>query len=493
MWRIIYVSVSLNNVEENTTENLKSWQEIPGPSSLPLIGQLHHFLPGGYLSKRSDLLSEKNYRKYGPIVRFQGFFGSPPVITLYDPEVISHILRSENTLPIRPGLQSLEYFRTKVLTKEGYPPDTPTGLITDQGEVWKKFRSTVNPIMLHSKIIKLYKETLKEVADDMVKRMRRIRNDKNILTEKFDMEMNLWALESIAVVALGGRLNCLDENLPDDSHAKRLIHQVHNIFILSDKLDFAPGLWRYIPTPTFNRAMKYYEEQMKTSKFFITKAMKKFKNTQKSSNDEKSVLEKLFEIDEHIAVIMATDMLFAGVDTTANTITAILYHLASNPDKQSKLREEIMSKEEKQPYLKACLKESIRLMPVVAGNMRQTSKEYNLFGYKVPKGMYIMFAHQALSVMEEYYPRSKEFIPERWIVEKGDPLYHGNTHPFAYNPFGFGVRSCIGRRIAELEIETFLTTVLENFKIEWVGPPPKIHTSTINYIKGPYNFVFKDL
>lgn len=64
---------------------------------------------------------------------------------------------------------------------------------------------------------------------------------------------------------------------------------------------------------------------------------------------------------------------------------ATLFLLAKNPEKQNKLREEILSNTEKRPYLKACLKESMRMMPVVPGNMRLTSKEYNLLGYKIPK------------------------------------------------------------------------------------------------------------
>lgn len=59
----------------------------------------------------------------------------------------------------------------------------------------------------------------------------------------------------------------------------------------------------------------------------------------------------------------------------------------------------------------------------------------------------------------EYFPKTKEFIPERWI--KGDPLYEktkmNGNNPFVYQPFGFGPRSCIGRRFAEMEILVMLS------------------------------------
>lgn len=70
---------------------------------------------------------------------------------------------------------------------------------------------------------------------------------------------------------------------------------------------------------------------------------------------------------------------------SANTVTTLLYHLATHPEKQSKLRKELRSKDEKQSYLKACIKESLRLNPVVIGNLRLTTKEYNILGYNIPK------------------------------------------------------------------------------------------------------------
>lgn len=59
--------------------------------------------------------------------------------------------------------------------------------------------------------------------------------------------------------------------------------------------------------------------------------------------------------------------------------------------------------------------------------------------------MNLVFNHRQMSLMDSHYPRAREFIPERWIVEKNDPLYYGKAHPFVYLPFGFGIRSCIGK------------------------------------------------
>lgn len=191
---------------------------------------------------------------------------------------------------------------------------------------------------------------------------------------------------------------------------------------------------------------------------------------------------------------------------TSAALVSCLYHLAKNPEKQDKLRDEVYkylpSKSSKltteslnsMPYMRAVLKEALRISPVLAGNARQTGRDIVLNGYQVPEGVSETFTFPlscqiilflslpfAISILfksmpidqqtevamatvvlqndPEYCPKTDNFIPERWI--KGDPCYDetkmtGNNS-FVYLPFGFGPRSCIGRRFAEMEIFIMLT------------------------------------
>uniref|UniRef100_T1GEJ4 Cytochrome P450 n=1 Tax=Megaselia scalaris TaxID=36166 RepID=T1GEJ4_MEGSC len=60
----------------------------------------------------------------------------------------------------------------------------------------------------------------------------------------------------------------------------------------------------------------------------------KFKENPSRNEDEMSVLEKLVKVDKKTAVVMAMDMLFAGIDTTSSAITGCLLNLAKNPQIQ---------------------------------------------------------------------------------------------------------------------------------------------------------------
>merc|ERR1719334_663122 len=129
-----------------------------------------------------------------------------------------------------------------------------------------------------------------------------------------------------------------------------------------------------------------------------------------------SVLEKLIrrnEGDLDIPVVMAVDAMMAGIDTTGNTAAFLLYHLAINQDKQENLYAEIVkeigkenvteAKLKKMKYLKACQRESQRMIPTASGIGRKAQVEFPLGGYTIPvKTSIIYFACNNL-INEDYY------------------------------------------------------------------------------------------
>jgi cytochrome P450 len=120
------------------------------------------------------------------------------------------------------------------------------------------------------------------------------------------------------------------------------------------------------------------------------------------------------------------DLLFAGVDTTSNTMQWLLYMMAKNPDKQENLFQEVTSvlKPDElptskslanMPYLKACLKETLRLYPAFSSQNRQIPCDMEILGYYLPKGSQITFLSYYMCRDENNFKDSKKFIPERWL------------------------------------------------------------------------------
>lgn len=85
----------------------------------------------------------------------------------------------------------------------------------------------------------------------------------------------------------------------------------------------------------------------------------------------------------------------------------------------------------------------------------QTSMKHKLGDFQTD----VIAVHSVLSMDPKNYPQPREFIPERWIRGNTEAPLAKEAHPFAYMPFGFGPRTCIGRRFAELEVETLAMKV----------------------------------
>lgn len=85
-----------------------------------------------------------------------------------------------------------------------------------------------------------------------------------------------------------------------------------------------------------------------------------------------------------------------------------------------------------------------------------------------------------LTTSDEYFVKSAEFLPERWLREDAHSKSElGAANPFAYLPFGFGLRACIGRRLAEMELLILTARILREYRIEWHHPPMKFVSSMI--------------
>lgn len=65
----------------------------------------------------------------------------------------------------------------------------------------------------------------------------------------------------------------------------------------------------------------------------------------------------------------------------------MLYQLASNQEKQDKLREEIRSNSSRKHYLRACIKEALRITYGTPANLRSTDRDHVVGGYHIPPGV----------------------------------------------------------------------------------------------------------
>nr|XP_054921081.1 cytochrome P450 CYP12A2-like [Dermacentor andersoni] len=110
------------------------------------------------------------------------------------------------------------------------------------------------------------------------------------------------------------------------------------------------------------------------------------------------------------------------------------------------------------------------LYPVVTGIHRKLDQDVVMSGYMIPKNTVLRTEIFVSGRLEENFTRASEFIPGRWLRGSGDRaserLGKWTHHPFASLPFSSGVRMCIGRRIAEMEMCILIAKVLQTFRVE---------------------------
>uniref|UniRef100_V5GP28 Cytochrome P450 CYP12A2 n=1 Tax=Anoplophora glabripennis TaxID=217634 RepID=V5GP28_ANOGL len=333
---------------------------------------------------------------------------------------------------------------------------------------------------MQPRTIQQYVGSMDKVAHELVDNIRYFskQNENNEMPDDFQGELYKWALESVGLVALDRHLGCLHLNAPKDSEPQQFISKVNDMFELMYQLDFLPPIWKFISTPALKRYVKILDYITDTTLKYIEESLNR-SIAENIPDDQLSVTQRLAKIDKRIAVATGMDMLIAGIDTTGKTLATLLYFLAKNPDKQQCLREELLknlpeknspvTKEvlNKSPYLKAAIKESSRIAPTAIGNLRTTVKDLVLAGYQIPKGTDVMTMHLLSSNSDEIFKDAAKFIPERWLRATEDQYSTKNVHSFAYMPFGFGPRSCVGKRLANLELEVATARIIRNFELSW--------------------------
>ncbi|KAK0196692.1 cytochrome P450 [Armillaria mellea] len=200
------------------------------------------------------------------------------------------------------------------------------------------------------------------------------------------------------------------------------------------------------------------------------------------------------QLNEEEILGQMNTIMFAGHETTANTLSWTFLELARHPEVQDQLRAEIREKEsvifargdtefsvqdlDSMPYLTAVVKEVFRVHPIVhiiartaaQDDVLPLSKPVTLTTGKtvqeipIPKGTFIIASVAGYNRNESVWGEDAHvFDPARWFrgsASKEVPVgVYGNLFTFAGGP-----RSCIGWRFAVLELHAFITEVVNNFE-----------------------------
>ncbi|KAH8261331.1 hypothetical protein KR044_007182 [Drosophila immigrans] len=509
-WRSTAAAVKIDAGDSSYMQQLKAeWQtaksynDLPGPSRWQLF---RGFLKGGEytnLDMRELMLLLR--KQYGDTFLMPGVFGMADNVVTFNVENFEKAFRTEGQWPDRPGADAVIHYRLN--RRDGFFKDC-IGLFS-RGEDWGNLRSKANPVLMQHRNAALYLQPMQRVNQQFIQRIRDIRDEQTQeVPGNFLRDINHLTFESIAVVALDRELGLL-RHAEQAPLAQKLFNNLQNFMQAFYDLTIMPSIYKYVPTPTYKRFSTAMDEIFEVCSFYVNEAIERIEQNPTDASGTPSVLEQLLRVDRKFATVMSMDMLMGGVDTTSSALTGIMLCLAQNPEKQEKLRLEIVSKlpnptdefkfadMKSLPYLRGFIKESMRRYPVVFGNLRGAGADIVLDGYRIPQGTRVLMNSNLLLDDERHYKRAKEFLPERWLRDQASnesEKLENNTSPFIYLPFGFGPRMCVGKRIVDMEMEITVSNLVRNFQIEYKYPTENAFRSTfVNTPVIPLKFKFTDI
>lgn len=172
---------------------------------------------------------------------------------------------------------------------------------------------------------------------------------------------------------------------------------------------------------------------------------------------------------------MLQHIVTGATDNNAAAVIWAMTFLMKNPTKMKKAQEEVRGlfgnkgfvnedEVQKLSYLKAVMKETMRLQPTLPIIPRETTEDCNLDGFKIPAKTTVYVNVYAIGRDPQVWENAQEFCPERFINSSVD--LKGQN--FELIPFGGGRRMCPGVSIALATVELALANLL--YKFDWEMP-----------------------
>jgi cytochrome P450 len=166
-------------------------------------------------------------------------------------------------------------------------------------------------------------------------------------------------------------------------------------------------------------------------------------------------------------------LVIAGHETTATGLAWTLHMLAHNPGPRDALTAALAAGDG-QELLKATVKESLRIRPPVLDAVRIATRDTELAGRPIPAGAFVAAMFCVAHLAPDVWPKPDEFRPERHVGDR--------AVPYAWAPFGGGVRRCLGAALAQLELEVAVREVLARSMLEPAGAVEAVRLNGVTLI-----------
>ncbi|XP_068622686.1 cytochrome P450 6B5-like [Battus philenor] len=448
------------------TRTFNYWKKrgIVGPKPLPFYGNLKETV----LRREPIAMTMKKIYDTFSNEKVVGIFRlTTPCLLLRDTNLIKHVMIKDFDLFDDRGIQF---------------SDTGLGvnLFHADGDRWRILRNKFTPLFTSGKLKNMLYLIIQR-GDQFIQYVESLCEKQT--EQPIHILLQKYTMSTIAACAFGVDL--------DDQTIERLNEMDKLMFTLnySGELDMMyPGILKKLNISLFPTSVKtFFDNLVKTvikqrggvptdRKDFMDlilelRQKKEVTGGKRQGGDE----EKTIELTESVIAAQAFVFYAAGYETSASTMTYLLYELAKNPKVQNKLiaqidevlqrhRGEITYETLKEiSYSDRIFDETLRKYAIADPLVRKARCDYTFpdTDITVKKGQTVVVSVWGLHRDPKYYPDPDKFDPERFSPEN-----ENNRDLCAYLPFGTGPRNCIGMRFAKLESKVAIVKLLSKFRVE---------------------------
>jgi len=406
-------------------------------------------------------------KRYGPMIHVR--LGGFPLLVIADHELIATLLRDRPEGFRRPSRMQ------EIMSEMGIQD----GVFVAEGEHWAKQRRMVMASFAPGQV-RAYLPALLNVAA-------RLRTRWELAATKdraIDLQAELmrFTVDAISGLAFGMDVNTIESS--DDVIQRHLDQIFPTIWRRSHAI---VRYWKWFKLPrdrALDRSVKAVNVAIRG---FIGDARVRLHDPARRASP-RNLLEAMIVAADEPGSGMSDDdvvgnvftMLLAGEDTTATSLSWMVYLMSRNPHTLQRARQEVdtllgdledwtADDLGKLDYLEACIHESMRIKPVGPFNVVQALKDTVVGDVQIRAGTSVVMVMRHDTLSDNIFPQAQRFMPERWLDEVTQLAPHHAKR--VSMPFGAGPRICPGRYLALLEIKLVVAMLLQHFDVVGVDTP----------------------
>jgi cytochrome P450 len=335
------------------------------------------------------------------------------------------------------------------------------GIMTSEGELWKRQRYMMQPYF-HRRVITGFAQIIAQTNDRCLARWeeRAARGELVNLTD----EMSELTLEIVLRSIFGSDLDRLTQQLGANPFAVITREQ-------SRDLQFAYK-FRSLTKLVAQLIARRRAESLEHFDYLAMLMSARDKESGAPMGEREL-------IDEVMTLIVA------GHETTASALNWTWYLLSQHPHSERRLHAEVdaagevaapdLKQMEALTYTQQVINEALRLYPPGWLLSRRTIEADVLGGYPVAAGTNVLLPLYLLHRHPQFWQEPEAFSPERFA-----PEHEAQRPRFAYMPFAAGPRHCIGETFALYEMLMHLYKVARRYRLVHVPDRPLELEAQIN-------------